>query len=250
VQKAFDTPCRLVLGKELGSLQGFKEWLVRHNVRIRRVESALGSGEIQAASYENLLALPNNRYVNIDEAKALAPLLKLGGREASGLTLANAGKALGRILYITPQFQDGTIVNAYLCPIVTWSSDCEEVHGCIFAKKSAYSTWPRHSEHVFGCAFAYDSGFSIKCYNSFKIRNCFEVDSARSSTGCYYCHNVENCHDAIFCSNVKNLRYAVCNKEVGKEEFARVKGMLLARVVSELEEKGECGMDVYSISKK
>ena len=75
------------------------------------------------------------------------------------------------------------------------------------------------------------------------------MDSARSSTGCYYCHNIENCHDAIFCSNAKNLRYAVCNKEVGKEEFSRVKAMLLARVNAEIAKTGGCAMDVYSLDK-
>ena len=245
VQKAFDSACGIVLGAQQGDLTRFKVWLARHNIPIRKVQSALGSGCIQAGSYENLKALPDSRYVNIDEMRLLASLLKLAEKEASALTLTNAGETLGRILCITPQFHDGTIMNAYECPIVTWSSDCEAVHGCIFMKKSAYSTWGRDSEHLFGSAFVFDSGFCIKCYNSFKIRNCFEVDSARSSTGCYYCHNIENCHDAIFCSNAKNLRYAVCNKEVGKEEFSRVKAMLLAKVAGELKEKGECTADIY-----
>ena len=250
VQKAWDNTCRLVLGQEIGELVRYNEWLVRHNIPIRKVQSVLGSGEIQAGSYENLKALPDNRYVNIDEMRPLASLLKLNGKEATSLTISNAGKTLGRILCITPQFHDGTIINAYECPIVTWSSDCEAVHGCIFMKRSAYSTWGRDSEYLFGSAFVFDSGFSIKCYNSFKIRNCFEVDSARSSTGCYYCHNVENCHDAIFCSNAKNLRYAVCNKVVGKDEFARVKALLLAKVVGELKEKGSCALDIYGVGKK
>jgi hypothetical protein len=248
VQNAFNAACRLILGREIGGLSAFKPWLVRHNMGIRTVKSALGSGEIQAASYVNLLALPNGRYVNIDEARCIAPLVRLRESEAEKITLANAGKALSRILYISSQFQDGTIVNAYRCPIVTWSSDCEEVHGCIFAKKSAYSTWPRDSEHVFGCAFCVDSGFNIKCYNSFKIRNCFEVDSARSCTGCYYCHNVENCHDAIFCSNAKNLRYAVCNVVVGKEQYERVKAMLLAGINAEIAKKRECALSVYDLA--
>ncbi|MFA6214559.1 MAG: hypothetical protein WC717_04755 [Candidatus Micrarchaeia archaeon] len=248
VQKAFDATCRLVLGQELGELARYREWLLRHNIRVRKVRSVLGSGEMPAASYENLKALPDSRYVNIDERFPLTRMMKLDEKEAEGLTLANAGKMLSRIAYITPQFHEGTNLNAYDCPIILWSSDCEGVHGCVFMKKSAYSTWGRDSEYLFGSAFVFDSGFSIRCYNSFKLKNCFEVDSARSSTGCYFCHNVENCHDAIFCSNVKNLRYAVCNKEVGKEEFARAKAMLLARVVAELEEKGECGMDVYSMS--
>ncbi|MFA6907895.1 MAG: hypothetical protein WC263_03635 [Candidatus Micrarchaeia archaeon] len=250
VQKAFDSTCGMVLGAPAGELTRFKEWLLRHNIRIRKAQSVLGSGEIPAASYENLKALPDSRYVNIDERAPLTRLFKLNENEAEQLTLASAGKALSRILYITPQFHEGTILNVYGCPLIMWSSDCEEVHGCIFMKKSAYSTWGRDSEHVFGCAFCYDSSFNIKCYNSFKLKNCFEVDSARLSTGCYFCHNIENCHDAIFCSNAKNLRYAVCNKVVGKEEFARVKAMLLSRVNAEIAKTGACAMDVYSVGKK
>jgi len=250
VQKAWDSACRLVLGQEIGDISLFKEWLLRHNIRVRKVKSALGSGEIPAASYENLKALPDSRYVNIDERLPLMKFMKLTEKEAESLTLSNSGKALSKIAYITPQFYEGTNLNAYACPIVLWSSDCEEVHGCVFMKKSAYSTWARDSEHLFGSAFVFDSSFNIKCYNSFKLKNCFEVDSARSSTGCYYCHNVENCHDALFCSNAKNLRYAVCNKEVGREEFMRVKALLLSRVIGELKEKGACAEDVYSIGKK
>ena len=250
VQKAWDATCRLVLGQETGDITRFKAWLLRHNMGIRKVQSALGSGEIPAASYENLKALPDSRYVNIDEVKPLTKLLALSGTEAESLTLAGAGKALSRIAHITPQFHEGTILNVYGCPLIMWSSDCEEVHGCIFMKRSAYSTWGRDSEYLFGSAFVVDSSFNIKCYNSFKLKGCFEVDSARSSTGCYFCHNVENCHDAIFCSNAKNLRYAVCNKEVGREEFLRVKAMLLSRVNNELAKSGSCSMDVYSVGKK
>jgi len=250
IQKAWDNTCRLVLGQEIGDITRCKDWLLRHNIKVRHVKSALGSGEIPAASYKNLEALPDSRYVNIDERLPLMKLMKLSEKEAEQLTLANAGKALSKIAYITPQFYEGTNLNAYACPIVLWSSDCEEVHGCVFMKKSAYSTWARDSEYLFGSAFVFDSSFNIKCYNSFKLKGCFEVDSARSSTGCYYCHNIENCHDAIFCSNAKNLRYAVCNKEVGKEEFARVKALLLSRVNGEIDKTGGCGLDVYSVGKK
>lgn len=249
VQKAWDDTCRIVLGKGIGEIARYKEWLLRHNIRVRKVKSVLGSGEIPAPSYENLKALPDNRYVNIDERLPLMRLMKLSEGEAERIALANTGKTLGRIAYITPQFHEGQNLNAYECPIVLWSTDCEGVHGCVYMKKSAYSTWARDSDHMFGSAFVFDSAFCINCYNSFKLQNCFEVDSARSCTGCYFCHNVENCHDAIFCSNAKNLKYAVCNKEVGREEFIRVKAMLLARVNAELGESGSCAMDVYRIGK-
>lgn len=248
VQKAFDATAKLVLGKEAGDVASCREWLLGHNIRVRRAKSALGSGEVPVASYENLKALPDSRYVNLDEAKGLAGKLKLDAGSVESLALANAGKLLGKILYIAPQFHEGTILNVGGSPIIMSSSDCEEVHGCIYMKRSAYSTWGRDSEYLFGCAFCYDSGFSIKCYNSFRIRNCFEVDSARLSTGCYFCHNVENVHDAIFCSNVKNLRYAVCNVEVGKEQFERVKKLLLESVLAELKKSHDCPLGIYDLA--
>jgi len=245
VQKAWDDTCSIVLGRPIGPLSSRKEWLLQHNLRVRMAQSVLGSGALPAASYENLKALPDSRYVNIDEALPLARMLALTVTEVERLTVANAGKSLARIAYFTPQLHVGTIINAYRCPITLWSSDCEEVHGCVFVKKSAYSTFPRDSDHVFGCAYSFGSSFDINCYNSFAIQRCFEVDSARLSTGCYYCHNVENVHDSIFCSNVKNLRYAVGNVEVGKEEFLRIKAMVVSRVLSGLE-AGRMPMGIYN----
>ncbi|MCX6769136.1 MAG: hypothetical protein NT051_00445 [Candidatus Micrarchaeota archaeon] len=213
IQKAFDETCSIVLG-----------------------------------TYENLKALPDSRYINAEEARALAGTLKLTEKEAESLTLKNSGKSLSRIAYFTPQFHEGTNLNVYACPIILWSSDCEAVHGCIYVKKSAYSTWPRDSDHVFGCAFAFASSFSIKCYNSFGIQRCFEVDSARSCTGCYYSHNIENCHDSILCCNAKNLRYAIGNVAVGKEKFLQAKAILLGWVNGNLEKKQALPLDIYSIA--
>ncbi|HIH23141.1 TPA: hypothetical protein HA238_05415 [Candidatus Micrarchaeota archaeon] len=54
--------------------------------------------------------------------------------------------------------------------------------------------------------------------------------------------------NAILCFNAKNLRYAVGNVEVGREEFERIKKMLLGYVTEELRVKKTCGIDIYSIS--
>lgn len=248
VQKAWDDSCRLVLGKEQGGISGFREWLLRHNIRVRMVDSVLGSGKIPAASYENLRDLPDSRYVNIDERFPLMKLLKLEESEALSLTLANAGKTLSKIAYITPQFHEGTNLNAYACPLVLWSADCEEVHGCVFMKKSAFSTWARDSEHMFGCAFVFDSSFCIKCYSSFKLKGCFEVDSSRHCTSSYFLHNCENVHDSMFCFNTKNKRYAIGNVEVGREKFLAARKILLDWVNLRLEKEGKLDTDIYRIA--
>jgi hypothetical protein len=74
------------------------------------------------------------------------------------------------------------------------------------------------------------------------------VDSSRDCADCYFCHNCENVQSGIFCFNAKNLRYAVGNLEVGREEFLRVKAMLLRRILPELEEGKQPGLDIFNIA--
>ena len=53
--------------------------------------------------------------------------------------------------------------------------------------------------------------------------------------------------NAILCFNAKNLRYAVGNVEVGPDEFARIKKMLLGHVANELKTKKMLDSDIYNV---
>jgi len=53
----------------------------------------------------------------------------------------------------------------------------------------------------------------------------------------------------MFCFNVKNLKYAIGNAEVGKEAFERVKKMLLSEITSSLEKTGDCKRSIYNIAR-
>ena len=91
------------------------------------------------------------------------------------------------------------------------------------------------------------SSFGINIYNSNAIARGFEVDGCLSSSDIYFCHNSENLRDCMFCFNAKNLKYAVGNAELGKEEYARVKKLVLSEIGARLEKDKKLPWDIYSI---
>jgi len=74
------------------------------------------------------------------------------------------------------------------------------------------------------------------------------VDSSRGCSDCYYSHNIENCQSCMFCFNVKNLRYAVGNAEVGREKFIAAKKILLDWINLHLRQEGKLDIDIYKIA--
>lgn len=65
---------------------------------------------------------------------------------------------------------------------------------------------------------------------------------------CYFCHNVEGCEECIFCSNVKGMRYAFLNQQLPKEEYVRVKKLVLDYVNAELDKKKACSRSIFALS--
>jgi len=54
----------------------------------------------------------------------------------------------------------------------------------------------------------------------------------------------------MFCFNAKALQYAFCNEVVGKEEYARLKKILLDYINRELEGKGALDASIFNIPVK
>jgi hypothetical protein len=104
------------------------------------------------------------------------------------------------------------------------------------------------SEHIFGgSARLLYSQFCINMFDSTNLKGCFEVDCSYSSRNSYFCHNCENVNDSMFCFNAKALQYAAFNQVVGKEEFMRLKKILLDYINRELEEKGEIEESIFCL---
>ena len=119
------------------------------------------------------------------------------------------------------------------------------------SRHSAFSSIVTESEHIFGgYVRVLNSQFCINSHNVTRCSGCFECDSCYTCRNCYFCHNCENVEEGLFCFNLKGARYAVLNQQVPKEEFLRIKRMLLDFINSELEKKGRLDVDIFSLGAK
>ena len=116
-----------------------------------------------------------------------------------------------------------------------------------FSKTIAYSTLVRTSEGCFGCSNVVDGKFCINSYNSTKLTRCLEVSDSNACTDCYFCHNCENLENCMFCFNTKAKRYAIANKELGREKYLELKKRIQEDIVKNLEEKRDLKYNIYGL---
>ncbi|MFA6214202.1 MAG: hypothetical protein WC717_02895 [Candidatus Micrarchaeia archaeon] len=243
---AFGRTSEIVLGRRLSGMAPYVPWLKERVKETFGRKSCVSGKPIIIFDFYNLTKLPIGRLVKEKEAKELGRLCKASEGEIEGISLASAGNILGKIAYFCPETRVGK--NENVAESLTYhSSNAIQVATVVYSKYCAYSNWARTSEHIFGSCIAHESSFCIRCHHSKKITRCFEVESSRDCSDCYFCHNCENVHDSMFCFNIKNKSYAIGNVEVGKEEYARVKKMLLDEIGARLEKDKRLQWDIYNI---
>lgn len=246
MEKAFESASKVVLGAGLKSISSYSGWLNAHVPQLEKVKSAISEKPVRIGYTFNMLV--KCPYVTNEEAEELAKK-KVPKEKLEGLSLSNAARLLRGIslpaIEVELGGEDnvdcagfGLAVRNYVVSLAAYSKNC------------AYSYWPRQSEHVFGSSVAFSSQFCLKCYHSSNLSRCLEVSDSHSCSDCYFCHNCENLSDCMFCFNAKNLRYAVGNVEVGREEFMRLRGILLAYVQKELEKKKRLDLNVFNVGCK
>jgi len=251
VEREFSKTAKLVLGAELHGIDNYREWLLEHTHTLQRLKSAASGKEVLFLPFVVALPqLPGNRLLTMEEALWLGEHSAIEKDEAGKLSMANAHECLGAIGFFPIEFWEGKNTFITDCYMSLYSSYCYLTSAMVEAKYCACGMWPRTSEHCFGFDSLLDSSFCIKCYSSTKLQRSFECDSCNNSSDCYFCHNVENCHDCLFCFNVKNLKYAVGNVEVGREEYARIKKLVLSEIAEKVTKDKKLGMSIYDIGEK
>jgi hypothetical protein len=248
VEEAFRATSRLVLGAERRDVKKFGAWLLKNAMKVKKVKGTLGTPTYKVEGLPVIREIPSDRLVTMDEGMALAAKktisISKGETPSLGETLSRAAK----VAYFSVEFVDGPSDNCVDTPSIFGGSNIYKLWDTTGSKNCAYSTAVLESEHIFGGYFRIlRSQFCIDTYDSTSLRGCFEVDNSYSSRDCYFCHNVENCSDCMFCFNVKALQYAVGNQAVGKEEYARLKRILLDYVNNELGERGNLKENIFAI---
>ena len=251
IENEFRTTTRLLLGTELKSIDDHSEWLGRRVPLPFPSKSILSGKEVwlpPPLSFRNT-CFTTKRVISMEEMNKVNTS-PFSPEDLKGSTMDSiVQKLIKPVVYVAGNFRYQEHKNVEKCSGAGGGINLyygEDLYLSI--KNVAYSNYALYCENMFGCYAILHSKFCIHAYNSTNITRCFEVDGCANSSDLYFCHNCEGMSNAILCFNAKNLRYAVGNVEVGREEFERIKKMLLGYVTEELRVKKTCGIDIYSIS--
>jgi hypothetical protein len=244
---AFANATKILFGKPRAPLKQHRDWLYNNVSSVISVPSAVSGKPVYAEPLKyNLFDCAEQVFVKLDESFKLAES-RITDEELAKLSLQNAQAVLEKIAYLTPEAEVGKNINVLSCAAYLDAINSLECWWPVKTKNAAYCGWSRQSENTFGCSIIFSSNFCIKCFNSVNLARCFEVSDSDSCADCYFCHNCENIDNGILCFNSKALRYAVGNVEVGKEEFMRIKKMLLERINAKLDSKNSCSLSIFAI---
>ncbi len=247
VEEAFRSTTRIVLGKEHANIKRFGQWLLKRAVGVKKVKGALGSPTYKVEGFPVICKIPADRLVTMEEGvqSSKKPIsIKLGEE----LTLREALARAAKVALFSVEFVDGVNDRCVDTPSIFTGSNIYKTWDTTGSKQSAYTSGVIKSEHIFGGSIRIlQCQFCINTFDSTNLKGCFEVDSSYSSRNSFFCHNCENVSDAMFCFNAKALSYAFCNQQVGKEEYARLKKILLDYINAELEEKAGLEASIFNI---
>jgi len=247
IEKSFAKTSSLLFGKELAPLSEYVKWL----------ETGLPFSVVEKKSVvsgKTVFMVPHPAYLKIsrniasmEEALEIGKL-SIDEKGAEALELSNAAHSLSKISTTCPNTVFGENFDTEESACYGPTQHCLRIAFSWWSKYASCSYDVRTSSHVHGCSDLDDCSFCIRCRQSSKLQRCFEVDESANCSDCHYCHNVENCRDCMFCFNVKNLKYAVGNVEVGKEEYAKVKKMVLDEIGKKLAEDKNLQWSIYNIA--
>jgi hypothetical protein len=243
--EGFRATARLLFSQEIGPLDDYGGWLARHSGKILRIHSPQSGRRFFCPPMQFYMKIAGNA-LPLDEALELGKK-SISAEDAESLSLKNAAKTLQKIRAATCEDIYGKNLNVSECACYGNCVDSYRAYYAYDAKCAAYCYWPKYSEYLFGCSRAFRSRQCVNCHNSESLVRCFEVEGSNSCSDCYFCHNCEGLQNCMFCFNAKNLRFAIGNREVGQEEYARVKKILLREISAALVRDRELKMDIYNI---
>jgi hypothetical protein len=251
IEEAFSSTCRIVLGREHKGIRRFGSWLLKRAITVKKVKGAKGTPTFKVGMLPTIRDMPSDRLVTNYEGAEASRLNPISIKPGEDLSLREALSRVAKVALFSVEFSDGVNDRCIDTPNLYGGSVIYKLLDTTDSKYSAYSSAVIKSEHIFGGAFRLlQSQFCINMFDSTNLKGCFEVDCSYSSRDSYFCHNCENVSDAMFCFNAKALQYAAFNQVVGKQEYLRLKKILIDYVNSELEKNCSLEESIFNLPEK
>ena len=246
-EKALSTALRIVLQHEHKNVAKLTPWIEKRAVKVRRTKGARGASVLK---YETptLKGIASGKLASLEMAlQSATNCIAIGDGEMPSLVEV-AKRAASRAL-LTLEMQEGNNLAVRQTPVRYDSTNTEGLWFSLHSKHSGLSSIVTDSEYCFGGYIRIlECQFCVSCNNITKCSGCFECDSCFSCRNCFFCHNCENVEEGILCFNLKGARYAILNQSVSKEEYMRVRGMLLSHISCELEKEGSLERSIFDLS--
>ncbi|PIT84696.1 hypothetical protein COU37_02105 [Candidatus Micrarchaeota archaeon CG10_big_fil_rev_8_21_14_0_10_45_29] len=248
IDEAFTTVSKIVLGTPLKNMDNYGEWLSENVMVPSTQKSAMSQTPMPIPSFIQV-EKTRNLLVTLEESLTLSGR-NIGEENTGKINLQNAPKLLKGMTFYSPEGIVGKNTELYECSTTAYSSYCYKLLYFANNKFCAFCMWPRESEYVFGCDRAFSSKTCIKCYDSLKLSRCFEVSNSTNCSDCYFCHNLENSTECMFCFNAKSLRYAIGNVQYPKEEYMKIKKIVLEEIAKKLEKDKKLELNIFNLGSK
>ncbi len=245
VEESFSQTMNILLGRPLSPIAPYGPWLSGTARAISQYPSLRPGALIDLPDYAAFSLYPPNRLVGEADAAFLGREARMAAPQGTP-SFDEMFKAVSDAAFFCADYFVGKNFNNHLDFIGIDCSNMLQSVVHVTSKNCAYGYYYLESESCFGCHAIRASKFCVNCCLSAHLARCLECHSANSSTDCYFCHNVENCEECMFCFNVKGKRYAIGNVEMKKEDYLRVKKMVLAELAAKLEKNKALELSIFN----
>ncbi len=243
IEASFKSTCKILFGQELGNMDQYAEYLNEANPGIEKRKSVFGSTVYPAKTFFYFM-VPTSRLISNPEAGEAGKLhVELGDGESLGQMI----KKLDCIALYVSEWDEGENHNNIETPIALSATNTYRSNAS-YSKNVGYTVMAQHSESLFGCYRLLHSKFCARCYHSAYLVRCFEVSDSSNCTDSLFCHNCENLDNCMFCFNTKSKRYAIGNVEVGRENYMRIRKMVMGEITGKLMKDRALPFNIYNIA--
>jgi len=229
LEKAWDSTCRVLFGRELGGHSRYDEWLSEYLFPTARRKSHASGREVMLAmddypenarfaSQEEVSQ--NRKYsLSINQVKDIDSIV--GGIQEQCEYSGN--RVLGNSSFVEAS---DIVFGSHYVYNSTNIEECEYVYSSFMMRKGC--------KYSFGSAWSGDDEFVVRVFGSFGAHRCFESQIIGYSSDMYLCHNCDGCHDMIFSFGQRNESYKIGNLPLPKEKYFALKKKIINELADEI----------------
>ena len=241
LDSAWKSTCRLLLGQEIGDLEGYEENLQYLIPPIVNRTSALSGREV---AVDEGFITPAQRIISSDEAEAYHKEMEKKPFDINSIKdIDSLLEAARERAYYAGNIYLGNTKNAAGSNHVFESYEVCASQQVFQSKYVAHSYIARYAENIYGCLDNVKSRFSINSYEVFESSRLVETYRTYSSSDCYYTCNLEDCQDCLFCFNLRKKNRHIGNIGLERGRFMELK----TKLVQEMRQRFEKDRELPSI---